>query len=36
MNLEGYQDESADVEPSLAEAELPVSEEETPAEITEE
>ena len=36
MNLEGYQDESADVEPSLAEAELPVSEEETTAEITEE
>ena len=36
MNLEGYQDESADVEPSLAEAELPVYEEETPAEITEE
>lgn len=36
MNLEGYQDESADEEPSLAEAELPVSEEETPAEITEE
>ncbi len=36
MNLEGFQDESADGEPSLAEAELPVSEEETPAEITEE
>ena len=36
MNLEGYQNESADVKPSLAEAELPVSEEETPAEITEE
>ncbi len=36
MNLEGYQDESADEEPSLAEAELPVSEEEPPAEITEE
>lgn len=36
MNLEGYQDEPADGEPSLAQAELPVSEEEPPAEITEE